>query len=123
MAEVTLTAAMVMSGHADAVVTCRRVLADAYDKRYGIAIDFVLEQIPLVLAAASPEAAATIIGYTERYSVGWGGFGAAFREMSTSAVDGASGAARAVGAAMDRDQIVAFALAALDDLIATENTI
>ena len=123
LTEVTLTAAMVMSGHAETVVTCRRVLADAYDKRYGIAIDFVLEQIPLVLAAASPEAAATIIGYTERYSVGWGGFGAAFREMSTSAVDGASDAARAVGAAMDRHQIVAFALAALDDLIDTNTAL
>ena len=121
LAEVTLTAAMVMSGHAETVVTCRQVLADAYDRRYGIAIDFVLEQIPLVLAAESPEAAATIVGYTERYPVGWGGFGASFREMSTSAVDGASDAARAVGAAMDRHQIVAFALAALDDLSANQD--
>ncbi|MDX2378463.1 MAG: hypothetical protein QNM02_01735, partial [Acidimicrobiia bacterium] len=121
LAEVTLTAAMAMSRHAEAIVTCRRVLADAYDKRYGIAIDFILEQLPLVVATASPDAAATIIGYTERYSVGWGGFGAIIREMSTSAVDGTSGVARAVGAAMDRHQIVAFALAALDDLIATED--
>lgn len=121
MAEATLTSAMIMSGHADTATTCRRVLADAYDKRFGIAIDFALEQIPLLVAATSPDAAATIIGYTERYPVGWGQFGAIFRELSMSAVDGASDAARAAGAAMDRHQIVALALSALDDVISTQS--
>jgi hypothetical protein len=117
--EGTLIAAMIMSRHADTAMTCRRFLADAYDKRFGIAIDFLLETIPLVVPEASPDAAATIIGYTERYPVGWGGFGAIFREMSISAIDGASNATQEAGASMDRHQIVAFALAALDDVIGT----
>lgn len=121
LAEATLVAAMIMSGHADTAVTCRRFLADAYDKRYGIAIDFFLEQIPLVIAAASPDAAATIIGYTERYPAGWGEFGAIFRELSISAVDGASSVARAAGASMDRHQIVALTLSALDDVISAKS--
>jgi predicted ATPase len=116
LAELTMTTAMALSGHSETIITLRHVLARAVDLRYGLAIDYALEQIPVAIAAVAPGAAATIVGYVEQSPAPGGAIGRAIRAMSISAIDGAPGHARAAGAAMNRQQIVAYALNALDEV-------
>ncbi len=119
-AETTMTWAKAEGGYPDAIVTMRRVLAASYEARNGVSTALLLEQLPLVLTDGSADVRSTVVGYIEQYPPSWGALGEMYRAMHLAAEGPEPSPARQAGAAMDRHQIVAFALAALDDLIAAQ---
>ena len=82
----------------------------------GAALDGTLEAAPVLLARDAPTVAATIHGHLEGSEPPWGQAGLDLRSTATELVAAIpdSDAHRAHGAAMDRHEIVALTLAALD---------
>jgi predicted ATPase/class 3 adenylate cyclase len=113
--QVSLVFALLHTGHPDGREELRRGLASAYDERQWIVIDTLLEPSPLLLAADDPSSAAVVFGHNAQRAVPWGPIGENIRLMAAGLVEAIPGAAalRARGAAMDRHEIVAFALDAL----------
>ncbi len=106
---------LINSGHPDARSELRRGITSMYDERQWMVIDTLLESVPNVLATTDPPSAAVVFGYVERRPVPGLRVGENIRKMAADAVEAIpdTAALRARGAAMDRHEIVAFALDAL----------
>jgi predicted ATPase len=113
----TLTWARTAAGDERARDTLHEAIVRMYDERNWGAIDGTLEAAPVVLAGEAPTVAATIYGYLERFPPPWGQGGLGARALAAEAVDAIPDADvhLARGATMDRHEIVALALAVLDD--------
>ncbi len=88
-----------------------------YDERNWAAVDGTLKVAPVLPAGDAPTVAATIYGYLQGSPPPWGQGGLGIRALAAEVVNAIPDAEvrRARGAAMDRHQIVALKLAALDD--------
>jgi predicted ATPase/class 3 adenylate cyclase len=115
--EVSLVFALLQNGDPGVRRELRRAISGAYDERQWTVIDTLLESAPLVLVVDDPTSAATVFGHVEGRVAPWGAIGEHVRRMAADAVEAVPDAAalRARGAAMDRHQIVAFALDELAD--------
>jgi predicted ATPase/class 3 adenylate cyclase len=87
-----------------------------YDERTWPGVYGALEAAPALLASDAPTAAATIYGYLEGSLPPWGPMGLALRSTATELVNRIPDAElyRTRGAAMDRHDVVALTLAALE---------
>ncbi len=100
-----------------ALDTLQRAVLLAYGHRHWAGLDGTLEAAPALLAGQAPVVAATIYGYLEKLSPPYGHMGARLRATATHAVDAIpeNGTHRARGAALDRHDLVALALAVLTE--------
>lgn len=97
--------------------TLHRAVVRLYDGRHWGALDGTLEAAPVLLAKHAPTVAATIHGHLERSEPPWGQGGLDLRARANDVVaaipDNATHRAR--GATMDRHEIVALTLTALEE--------
>jgi predicted ATPase/class 3 adenylate cyclase len=113
----TLTWAKTLAGDDRALDTLREAIARLYDGRHWGALDGTLEAAPVLLAPDAPTVAATIHGHLEGSEPPWGQVGLDLRAAANNVVAAIpdNDTHRARGAAMDRHEIVALTLAALDN--------
>ncbi len=114
----SIARATVILESADARAACREALARLYEIRYWLGIRRVMESCALHLVAAGQLTdAAVVLGNLEAHHSAWGAERIlGFRERSLQGVASTTDAAdfMARGAALDRHEIVEYALAALD---------
>lgn len=112
-----LTWARTVAGDERARDTLNGAIVPMYDERNWAAVDGTLEVAPVLPAGDAPTVAATIYGYLQGSPPPWGQGGLGIRALAAEVVDAIPDAEvrRARDAAMDRHQIVALTLAALDD--------
>ncbi len=112
-----LTWARTVAGDKRARDTLNEAIVPMYGERKWAAVDGTLEVALVLPSGDAPRAAATIYGYLQGSPPPWGQGGFGFRALAAEVVDAIPEAEvrRARGAAMDRHQIVALSLAALDD--------
>lgn len=119
-----LTWVLTRAGSPSAADALAETLRRTYDERQWAVLNEALEAAPVLLAEHAPDIAALIAGHVEHRAPAWGRAGAEMRALSSNAIgticDGE--ALRARGATTDRHEIVALALAALDDLPSRSST-
>jgi predicted ATPase/class 3 adenylate cyclase len=108
---------MTLDHDSRALGTLKEALLRSYDERIWAAVDGTLEAAPALLARGDQIAAATIHGYLELSEPPWGPMGNTLRAMATELVSAIpdDDVYRARGASMDRHEIVALTLAALEE--------
>lgn len=112
----TLTWGRTLAGDAQALATLHEAIVRLYDGRHWGALDGTLEAAPILLARDAPTVAAAIHGHLEGSEPPWGQAGLDLRTRANDIVAAIpdNEAHRARGAAMNRHEIVALTLAALD---------
>jgi predicted ATPase/class 3 adenylate cyclase len=117
------TAILILSGDPDGPPAIRSTLAAAYDQRHWLALAAGLDLAAAALATMQRDAAGVVLGNVELSPPSFGGLIDDARRRVVAAVADLPDleSLRARGAAMDRHEIVAFALAALDEVIAASN--
>ena len=100
-----------------ALDTLQQAVLLTYGLRHWAGLDAALEAAPALLAGHVPVVAATIHGYLDKSPPPYGQMGARLRTRATHLVNAipGNGTHRARGAAMDRHDLVALALAALTE--------
>ena len=100
-----------------ALDTLQQAVHFLHDQRQWAALVAALEAAPALLARHNPVAAATLYGYLEQSPPPVGQLGVGVRALATEHVNAIEDneSHRARGAAMDRHNIVALALATLTD--------
>lgn len=113
----TLTWGRTLAGDAQALDTLHQAVVRLYDGRHWGALDGTLEAAPILLTRHAPTVAATIHGHLEASEPPWGQAGLDLRAKANELVAAVpdNDTHRASGAAMDRHEIVAITLAALDE--------
>jgi predicted ATPase len=117
MAHLGLAAVAVLDFWPDAATHLREALSRSYDARHWASVNLALEVCTLHLRhTAATQGAATILGHLELHPPAFAPI-ADIRRDSVEALTETPNAAehRAKGAAMDRHEIVAYALTQLDD--------
>jgi len=114
----TLTWGRTLAGDAQALATLHEAIARLYDGRHWGALDATLEAAPVLLVPHAPAVAATIYGHLEGSEPPWGPAGRDLRTRATEVVAAIpdNDVHRAGGATMDRHEIVALTLGALEDI-------
>jgi hypothetical protein len=110
-------------GDPSAATAARAALAAAYDRRHWLATATTLEVVAAALSTAGSDDAAVVLGYIELSPPPWGNNMGSIRRLALDQLADLSDldALRSRGAAMDRHEIVAFALGALDRVIASSS--
>jgi hypothetical protein len=113
----TLTWGRTLAGDGQALPTLSEAITRLYDGRHWSALDGTLEAAPVLLARRAPTVAATIHGHLAGSEPPWGPPGLDLRTRATELVATIpdNDVHRARGATMDRHEVVALALAALND--------
>jgi predicted ATPase/class 3 adenylate cyclase len=112
-----LTWGRTLAGDPQALATLHEAVLHLFDERQWAALDATLEAAPALLGPNAPTVAATIHGYLEGSPPPWGQIVLDFRAAAADVVDAIpdNDVHRACGATMDRHEIVALTLAALDN--------
>ncbi len=109
--------ARTIAGDDLALETLAHTVRQAFDERLWAGLDAALEVAPLLLARQDPMVAATIYGHLEGSSPPFGRSGLDIRGLSTEVIEALRDADvhRSRGATMNRHEIVALTLPALDN--------
>ncbi len=112
----TVTWGRTLADDVQALDTLHQAVDRLYDGRHWGALDGTLEAAPILLARDAPTVAATIHGHLEGSEPPWGQVGLDLRTKANELVAAIADndVHRARGAAIDRHEIVALTLAALD---------
>jgi hypothetical protein len=114
---VALSWARAAAGDDLALDTLDQTVRQAFDERQWAGLDAALEAAPVLLAQQDPAVAATIYGYLEGSPPPFAQSGLAIRAATAEVIDALADVHdhRVRGATMNRHEIVALTLAALDD--------